>query len=152
MNALWMRTGVAGILALGMGAPPTDAGAAPPPLPAVVLYKSALCGCCGRWADHMRTAGFRVTVRDVGSLTNIESRYGVPKNATSCHVALVGGYVVVGHVPADLVQRLLTERPAVAGISAPGMPQSAPGMDNGRAPYDVVAFDREGKTRMYERR
>lgn len=153
MNAVWIRTGTAGLLALGMGATPAGAGKAPPPLPGVVMYKSALCGCCGKWADHMRAAGFRVIVREIGSLTTIEERYGVPKGATSCHTALVGGYVVVGHVPADIVQRLLTERPAFAGISAPGMPQSAPGMDApGQAPYDVVAFDREGRTRIYERR
>lgn len=153
MNAVWMRSGLAGLFALGVGTLSADAGTAPPPLPGVVMYKSALCGCCTKWADHMRTAGFRVIVREVGSLTTIEERYGVPKGATSCHTALVGGYVVVGHVPADLVQRLLTERPAIAGISAPGMPQSAPGMDApGRAPYDVVAFDREGRTRIYERR
>ena len=153
MKAVWMWTGVAGALALGIGAASTDAVQAAPPLPGVVMYKSALCGCCGKWADHMRAAGFRVVVREVGSLTTIEDRYGVPKGATSCHTALVGGYVVVGHVPADLVQRLVTERPAIAGISAPGMPQSAPGMDApGRAPYDVVAFDREGHTRVYDRR
>lgn len=153
MNGVWRWTAVAGVLALGMGAAPTDAAQAAPPLPGVVLYKSALCGCCTKWADHMRTAGFRVTIREIGSLTTIEERYGVPKGATSCHTSLVGGYVVVGHVPADIVQRLLTERPPIAGISAPGMPQSAPGMDApGRAPYDVVAFDREGYTRVYERR
>ena len=153
MNTTWMRFGLGGVFFLGLGMPPADTGRAAPPLPGVVLYKSALCGCCGKWADHLRAAGFRVVIRDVGSLTTIEDRYGVPKGLTSCHTALTGGYVVVGHVPADLVQRLLTERPQIAGISAPGMPQSAPGMDgSGKAPYDVVAFDREGHTRVYAKR
>jgi hypothetical protein len=153
MNAIWMRFSMVGALALAPTTSLVDAGGRTAPLPAVVLYKSPLCGCCSKWADHMRAAGFRVTIRDVQSLTAIESRYGVPKGATSCHTALAGGYVIVGHVPADLVQRLLTERPAIAGISAPGMPQSAPGMDSpGNTPYEVIAFDREGHTRVYERR
>jgi hypothetical protein len=149
MKAIWMRFSVVGALVFTPVTSPANAA----PLPGVVLYKSDLCGCCGKWADHMRAAGFRVTVRNVGSLTTIENRYGVPKGLTSCHTALAGGYVVVGHVPADLVQRLLTERPPVAGISAPGMPQSAPGMDGStRDHYDVVAFDREGHTSVYARR
>lgn len=152
MNTTWMRFGLGGVFLLGLGMTPADVGRAATPLPGVVLYKSALCGCCSKWADHMRAAGFRVTIREIGSLTTIEDRYGVPKGATSCHTALTGGYVVVGHVPADVVQRLLTERPPIAGISAPGMPQSAPGMDGRPDHYDIVAFDREGHTRVYAKR
>ncbi len=144
------RTLTAAVLVAGLGTRTSPARAE---LPAVVLYKSRLCGCCGKWADHMRAAGFRVVIRDVGDLLSIEARYGVPKGLGSCHTALVGGYVVVGHVPADLVQRLLGERPAVAGISVPGMPGSAPGMDVGSGgPYDVLVFDRDGQSRVYARR
>lgn len=96
----------------------------------------------------MRAAGFRVTIREVGSLTTIEERFAVPKGLTSCHTVLTGRYVVVGHVPADVVQRLLADRPQVAGISVPGMPQSAPGIDGRPDHYDVVAFDHEGRTRV----
>jgi hypothetical protein len=152
VNSTWMRFGLGSAFLIVLGSPPARPEKPATPLPGVVLYKSALCGCCGKWADHLRTAGFRVVARNVGSLTTIEARYGVPRGLSSCHTALVGGYVVVGHVPADVLQRLLSERPAVAGISVPGMPQSAPGMDEAPDHYDVVAFDREGHTRVYAQR
>jgi len=149
----WARRGLvlvvlAGEAAAAMGAAPTGA-----PLPGVVLYKSRFCGCCGKWADHLRAAGFRVVVRDVDDLLRVESRFGVPKGLGSCHTAVAGGYVVVGHVPADVLQRLLDERPAIVGVSVPGMPGGAPGMEGGiRRAYDVVAFDREGLRRVYATR
>jgi hypothetical protein len=153
VNSTWMRFGLGSAFLVMLGSPPVRAGKAADPLPGVVLYKSALCGCCGKWADHLRAAGFRVITRNVSSLTTIEARYGVPQGLSSCHTALAGGYLVVGHVPAEVLQRLLRERPAVAGISVPGMPQGAPGMEGARQDrYDVVAFDREGHTRVYARR
>jgi hypothetical protein len=79
----------------------------------------------------------------------------VPESLTACHTALVDGYVVEGHVPATTIQRLLKERPAIAGIAVPGMPPGSPGMDIAGEPaqrYDVIAFDRDGKTRVYETR
>lgn len=152
MKTTWTRIGAGCALFLLLGMRPADPVGAAPPLPGVVLYKSALCGCCGKWSDHLRAAGFRVTVREVASLTEVERRYGVPQGLTSCHTALAGGYLVVGHVPADVLQRLLTERPPVAGIAVPGMPQSAPGMDGRRDHYDIVAFDRDGTNRVFARR
>lgn len=152
MKTIWTRFALPGAVLLTLGAAPAGAAKPMAPLPGVVLYKSALCGCCGKWADHLRTAGFRVVTRNVESLTAIEARYGVPRGLSACHTALVGGYVVVGHVPADVLQRLLVERPAVAGISVPGMPRSAPGMDGAPQHYDVVAFDRDGHHRVYARK
>ncbi len=149
------RIGIGGAAALvallgGTVANVSAAGAEPP---GVVVYKSALCGCCGKWADHLRGAGFRVITRNVGDLPAVEARYGVPKGLGSCHTALTGGYVVVGHVPADVLQRLVEERPAIAGVSVPGMPGGAPGMESAvRRPYDVVAFNRDGGTSVYARR
>jgi hypothetical protein len=153
MNSTLMRFGLGSAFILLLGSPPASAGRRADPLPGVVLYKSPLCGCCTKWADHLRTAGFRVVTRNVESLTAIEARYGVPRGLSSCHTALVGGYVVVGHVPGDVLLRLLAERPAVAGISVPGMPQGAPGMEGAQQDhYDVVAFDRDGHTQVYARR
>ena len=153
MNTTWMRFGLGGVFFLGLGMTPANTGKAAPPLPSIVLYKSALCGCCAKWADHLRAAGFRVIVKNAESLTTIEDRFGVPKGLTSCHTALVGGYVVVGHVPADVLQRLLAERPAVAGISAPGMPGAAPGMDQANGgPYNILVFDRGGTSHVYATR
>lgn len=85
----------------------------------------------------------------------MKARHGVPKALESCHTAVVDGYVIEGHVPADTIKRLLRERPAVAGLAVPGMPLGSPGMDSpGHPPqrYNVLTFDRSGRTTVYERR
>ncbi len=117
----------------------------------VMMYKDPNCGCCTKWADHMRANGFTVKEihsRDMGA---VKREAGVPQAAASCHTAWVGGYVVEGHVPAADVKRLLAQKPKVAGIAAPGMPMGSPGME-GPYPadkYDVVSFDAEGRTRVF---
>ena len=121
-------------------------------LPEVVVYKSPTCGCCTEWVAHLRRHGFRVRSEDVAELQPVKARHGVPPELQSCHTALVGGYVVEGHVPADLVERLLRERPKVAGIAVPGMPVGSPGMEvpGARAErYRVLTFDRDGKTEVF---
>ena len=103
----------------------------------------------------MRANGFRVDARDVDDVAPIRQRHAVPEALASCHTALVAGYVVEGHVPADLVERLLRERPRVAGLAVPGMPAGSPGMEvpGARAErYQVLAFDRSGKTRVFATR
>ena len=82
----------------------------------------------------------------------VKTRLGVPQRLGSCHTAKVGNYVIEGHVPAATIKRLLSEKPAVRGLAAPGMPPASPGMDvpGNKDPYDVIAFDRAGKTRVYE--
>ena len=104
---------------------------------------------------HLRQSGFVVKVEDLTNLQSIKSRYGVPAALEACHTALVGGYVVEGHVPADLIVRLLRERPPVVGLGVPGMPVGSPGMEvPGRPPdrYQVFAFDRSGKTTVFATR
>ena len=132
------------------------AGAAPAaePAPKVVVYKSPTCGCCTKWVEHLQAAGFSVTVHDVQSVEPFKERYGVPRRLASCHTAAVGGYVIEGHVPADLIRKLLAEKPAVKGLAVPGMPVGSPGMEQGNAkePYDVVSFDENGRTAVYARR
>ncbi len=122
--------------------------------PGVTVYKSPTCGCCGKWIDHLRANGFQVTARDVADVDAYKQQYGVPRHLASCHTAVVEGYVIEGHVPADVVRRLLAERPKVRGLSVPGMPIGSPGMEQGarKDPYDVVAFDRAGRVTVYERR
>lgn len=119
----------------------------------VVVYKTPTCGCCSQWVDHLREAGFEVETHDMDDLGRIKSLNGVPRKLSSCHTALVNGYVVEGHVPAPAIRRLLDERPEVAGLAVPGMPIGSPGMEQGsrKDPYDVIAFDREGKTAVFER-
>ena len=117
----------------------------------VVMYKDPNCGCCGKWAEHMRTHGFKVKEVATTQMRQVKGEAGVPQALGSCHTAKVGGYVVEGHVPAADVRRMLTDKPAIAGISAPGMPMGSPGME-GPYPadrYDVVSFDAQGRTAVF---
>jgi hypothetical protein len=129
--------------------------AAAAPRPGVTVYKSPTCGCCTEWVAHLRRHGFRVKTEDLADLQPIKTRHGVPAALQSCHTALVDGYVVEGHVPADLVDRLLRERPRVVGIAVPGMPVGSPGMEVPGRPaerYQVVTFDRAGQTGVFATR
>jgi hypothetical protein len=104
---------------------------------------------------HLRANGFPVKIEDLEGLSAIKRQHAVPKGLESCHTALVGGYVVEGHVPADLIDRLLRERPPIAGIAVPGMPVGSPGMEvPGYAPvrYQVFTFDRSGRTGVFASR
>ncbi len=138
---------------LGLGA---RADAAPrPSRPDVTVYKSPTCGCCAEWVAHVRRHGFRVKTEDLADLQPIKTRHGVPAALQSCHTALIDGYVVEGHVPADLIDRLLQERPKVVGIAVPGMPIGSPGMEVPGRPadrYQVVTFDRSGQTGVFASR
>jgi hypothetical protein len=142
---------VAGCLVLLVGAAVL---AAQRPAPPMEVYKSPTCGCCSKWVEHVRGAGFAVKVTDLSNddLDAFKEKHGVPRTAQSCHTALVGGYVVEGHVPVAEVQRLLKERPVVAGIAVGGMPLGSPGMEvPGQKPqtYNVVTFDKQGAVKVY---
>ena len=120
--------------------------------PAVQVYKDPTCGCCALWVEHLRKAGFTATVTDVEDMTALKTKHGVPPRARSCHTAVTGDYVIEGHVPAADVQRLLKERPSVAGIGVPGMPIGSPGMEVAGVkpqPYDVLAFDKAGQITVF---
>lgn len=121
----------------------------------LVVYKSASCGCCTAWVEHMEKNGFRVVVHDRNAveLNQKKAEQGVTSELTSCHTAIIAGYTVEGHVPADLVKRLLRERPDIAGLAVPGMPSGSPGMETGtKDRYDVVAFKRDGSTQVFATR
>lgn len=97
----------------------------------------------------------RVVSRDVDDVTPMKTQLGVPEHLASCHTAVVGGYVVEGHVPADIIKRMLRERPQIAGIAVAGMPLGSPGMETGsghREPYSVMAIGRDGRTSVYAKR
>lgn len=119
----------------------------------ITVFRNPQCGCCERWAAIMRDRGFTVHVRDVSDADAVAAAQGVPPALRSCHTALVGGYVIEGHVPADQIERLLRERPAVRGIAVPGMPQGSPGMEGPNPqPYDVLSFDQDGHSSVYQSR
>jgi len=133
----------------GASTAPADVDAAA--LPVVHVFKTPTCGCCADWVDHIEAAGFRTEVTDLPDLTAVRQRAGVPNGLASCHTALVGDYVVEGHVPASTMKRLLQERPEAAGISVPGMPMGSPGMEGAwKDPYDVILFTRDGRGMVYE--
>ena len=116
----------------------------------MTVYKSPTCGCCKGWIKHMKRNGFAVKAYNVNDVTPLKTRNGVPTRLTSCHTALVGGYVVEGHVPARDIRRLLEERPAIKGLAVPRMPMGSPGMEGSRkVRYQILSFDRDGNTAVY---
>jgi hypothetical protein len=120
---------------------------------AVKVFKDASCGCCTEWIKHMQKAGFAVTSENSTDMTGIKKKLGVPDSLSSCHTAVVGDYLVEGHVPADVVQIMLKEKPAARGLAVPGMPMGSPGMEGPvKEKYNVMLFDRAGKSRVYASR
>ena len=138
------------LLVIAFRSPDADLGADPE----LHVYKTATCGCCGIWVDHMKEAGFKVTVEDVEVEElwgGVKVRHGVPRELSTCHTTVVGDYVIEGHVPASVVKRFLAEAPEVKGISVPGMPTGSPGMEGPNPrPYAVIAFDGKGNRTVYE--
>jgi hypothetical protein len=156
------RRSFLGMLAVGAVAPsvfrlpadfrlPSSVFAAPTPM---TVYKSPSCGCCKEWVTHVKNNGFAPKVIDMDDLSKIKKDAGVPGSLESCHTALVGAYVIEGHVPADLVQKMLNEKPKIVGLAVGGMVVGSPGMEQGnrKQPYDVTAWTKEGKTSVYARR
>lgn len=122
-------------------------------LPTVTVYKSPSCGCCTKWVGHLEQSGFKVKTTNMPNVAPMKERLGVPVGLGSCHTAVVDGYVVEGHVPADVIHQLLTERPDVTGIAVAGMPIGSPGMEGPNPqPYNVVAFTKDGQQRIYASR
>ena len=124
--------------------------AADPNATKILVYASPTCDCCRAWTRHLKSSGFAVTKELMNDVTPMKQRYGVPEELWSCHTAVVDGYAVEGHVPADLIQRMLSERRAIAGLAAPGMPNGSPGMEAPtRDRHEVIACTRSGATEEY---
>ena len=121
------------------------------PPPTVTVFKDPNCGCCKLWVDHLRKHAFNVIAKDTSDIYGPKRTARVPEKLYSCHTAFVNGYVVEGHVPAADILRMLNEKPKIAGIGVGGMPAGSPGMDFGdrKDKYDVVAFNRDGTTRVF---
>jgi hypothetical protein len=120
--------------------------------PRVEVFKTATCGCCAKWVEQLRQSGFATKTTDLTltDLTAVKEKHNVPRALHSCHTAIVGGYVIEGHTPPADIQRLLKQRPAVAGLAVPGMPIGSPGMEGPNPQlYDVLTFDKQGTTRVF---
>ncbi|WP_169680366.1 DUF411 domain-containing protein [Rhizobium sp. 57MFTsu3.2] len=106
------------------------------------LYKDPSCGCCEAWGRAMADADFNVVVRNE-DFTAVKARLGIPENMQGCHTAVVGGYFFEGHVPLEAVQKIMNERPQIAGLAAPGMPAGSLGMgDDPNASYEVYSLSK----------
>jgi hypothetical protein len=120
----------------------------------IKVYKTPTCGCCKAWVEHLEQNGFKVEVMDMPDLSSVKAKYGVKPEMQACHTAIVDNYVVEGHVPADVILKMINDKPAIAGIAVPGMPMGSPGMEAGGAKesYTVLSFDSTGKSSVYARR
>jgi hypothetical protein len=120
--------------------------------PTIAVVRDPGCGCCMMWVAHLRKAGYQATVTESSNMAAVKDSKGVPAAARSCHTGVIGGYVIEGHVPAADIKRLLKDRPNVVGLAVAGMPSGSPGMEVPSgvvAPYDVLAFDKTGKTTVF---
>jgi len=118
---------------------------------AITVYRSPSCGCCSGWIEHLERHGFEVKDVKRDDVMPIKRQLGVTGELASCHTAVIDGYVIEGHVPADDIKRLVAEKPAVAGLTVPGMPTGAPGMEMGerKDPFAVLSFRRDGSVEPY---
>lgn len=118
----------------------------------VEVFKSPYCGCCDKWAEHLRQHGFKVIAHNVDDVTAARKALGMPERYGSCHTAKVGQYLIEGHVPAADIRRLLAEAPKAIGLAAPGMPQGSPGMESPTPQaYDTLLVGTDGSARVFAR-
>jgi hypothetical protein len=118
--------------------------------PTISVYKSPTCGCCIRWIGHLEDNGFEVNAVDVTDLGRIKSQAGIAPEQASCHTALVGNYVIEGHVPASDIRRLLAEQSDARGLTVPGMPPGSPGMETPNPEhYQVLLIGKDGGTSVF---
>lgn len=118
--------------------------------PVIDVYKSATCGCCKIWIEHLEANGFKVNAHDVASPSDWREKFGIPAEYGSCHTGMVNGYAIEGHVPAKEIKRLLAAKPKARGLAVPGMPLGSPGMEGPRKdPYDVLLVKPDGKTSVF---
>ncbi len=111
----------------------------------VTVYKSPTCGCCDKYVDYLRDNGFAVEAVNESDMSAVKKRYGM-SHAASCHTTLINGYAIEGHVPVGAIRKLLKEKPAIAGISAPGMPANSPGMgEMKKGTLTIYAVPKDGK-------
>jgi len=120
--------------------------------PTMTIYMSPTCGCCAKWVDHVKAAGFKTVVHEEQDMDTVKASLGVPRDVRSCHTAQVDKYLIEGHVPAEDIRKLLAQKPTAAGLAAPGMPASSPGMavaGEPHEPFEVLLFRRDGSAEVF---
>lgn len=118
----------------------------------VNIYKNSGCQCCSKWGNHLEKKGFKVVEHSVNDLLLFKNEKDIPHNLHACHTALVEGYLVEGHVPAEDIQRMLEKQPDILGIGVNGMPIGSPGMEgNDPEPYTVYSFNGSGNQTVWAR-
>ena len=117
----------------------------------IVVYRSPTCECCGKWLEHLKKNNFNVKDIVTDDVQAIKNKYGVSEAMASCHTAIVDGYVIEGHVPANDIMKLLKTKPKIVGIAVPGMPSGTPGMEMGdrKDSYNVMSFDKENHYEIF---
>ncbi len=118
--------------------------------PVINVYKTATCGCCVKWVEHLKSNGFTVVAHNVDDPGTIRAKFGIGEQYGSCHTGVVNGYAIEGHVPADSIKKLLKEKPKASGLAVPGMPMGSPGMEGDRKDaYDVLLVSKDGKAKTF---
>ena len=128
-------------------------------IPKVVSYRSASCGCCKKWINHLRDNGLEVVDNIVEDVSVIKNQYQIPNNLRSCHSAQIANYTIEGHVPIESINKLFREKPNINGIAVPGMPLGSPGMEthshdshsHDYENYKVISFNKTGKTKIFDK-
>jgi len=117
----------------------------------IVVYRSPTCDCCGKWLEHLKKNNFNIKDIVTDDVQAIKNKYGVSDAMASCHTAIVDGYVIEGHVPANDIMKLLKTKPKIVGIAVPGMPSGTPGMEMGdrKDAYNVMSFDKENHYEIF---
>ena len=118
----------------------------------IVVYRSPTCNCCSKWIEHLKKHNFNVKDIIKKDMQSVKKQLNIPASMASCHTAVVNGYWVEGHVPADDIKTMLTTKPDILGISVPGMPSGTPGMEMGgrKDAFNVISLDKQGKAQLYK--
>ena len=145
------------VLPLSVDAQPTAVAVVPllnsETLSEIAIYRSESCGCCTKWGEHVETAGFTIQDKVIENMEAFKQTNGITPELSSCHTAVVDGYVVEGHVPATTIKKMLHERPDIRGLTAPGMPMGSPGMETvgvKAESFDVLAIAHDGTTTVFD--
>ena len=128
-------------------------------IPKVFSYRSASCGCCKKWINHLRDNGLEVVDNIVEDVSVIKNQYQIPNNLRSCHSAQIANYTIEGHVPIESINKLFREKPSIEGIAVSGMPLGSPGMEinshqlhsHNYETYEVVAFSKTDKIKIFDK-